>query len=412
MLLLTIALLAIVGVISFFYFQYNDSGVLNLNIAGETGSIPVAWFPYAIVALIVFVIALWMLSKIISIPKSLRRGSASRAAKKSRQSLDKGLLEIQSGEFARGEASLISQLDGDDSDAVKYLAAAKSAQARGAEEDAEVYLKKASDSSNAASSAVRTAQAEMMLQRGNYRDAETLLTNLHQNAPKNAHVMTLLASAMQNTGNGDGLVALVRAMRSRTNLPMSYVEPLEKQAWTTQLNSANEDQLERVWNSLTADAQKHEEVMEAYVTRLMDSEQHDKAEEILRNTMRNNWSDKLVTLYGNLQSSDAVKQMETVDAWLKDHPRSAALHSAIGKMAASRNLWAKSRDAFTRAAELELNPDVCLGLGQALEQLGNSQIAKDCYRSAAALANGKPAVGALLDPENLAVALAQMKEAS
>lgn len=409
MLLLTVGLLLIAGVISFLYFQYNDGGVLNLDLAGHTGSIPMAWITYAIAGLIVFLLALWLLGKVFSVPRRIRHRGTVRGMRKSRESLDKGLMQIQTGEFANGEKVLTSYLDGGSGDAVKYLTAAKAAQQRGAEEQAEVYLKKASDASNEASAAVRTTQAELMLQRGNFKDAETLLENLHLSAPRNAHLMTMLATAMQGNGNADGLTALVRAMRARTQLPMSYIEPLEESAWQQQIQNASDQDLHRTWDALSGEARKKDSVIAAYANRMRDFGEDNKAETLLQRSLQQKWSDSLVTIYGDLEPEDTVKQLENAESWLKEHPRSAALQLAAGKISAKRQLWGKAKEKLMKSAELDLNPDVCLQLGEVLEQMGDSHLAKDCFRSAANLATGKSAVGALLDTSNLSQAMQVLK---
>ncbi len=409
MLLLTVGLLLIAGIVSFLYFQYNESGVLNLDLAGHTGSIPMAWITYAIAALIVFLLALWLLGKVFSVPRRIRHGSAMRGMRKSRESLDNGLMQIQTGEFARGEKVLTSYLDGGSGDAVKFLTAAKAAQQRGDEEQAEMYLKKASDASNDASAAVRTTQAELMLQRGNFKDAETLLNNLHLSSPRNAHLMTMLATAMQGTGNADGLTALARAMRARTQLPMSYIEPLEESAWEQQLLNSGEQDLHRTWDALSGEARKKDSVIAAYAKRLRDIGEDNKAETLLQRSLRQKWSDPLAAMYGDLEPEDTVKQLENAESWLTEHPRSAALQLAAGKIAARRQLWGKAKESLMKSAELDLNPDVCMQLGEVLEQMGDSDLAKDCFRSAANLATGKSAVGALLDPSNISKTMQVLK---
>lgn len=409
MLLLTVGLLIIAGIVSFLYFQYNDSGVLNLDLAGHTGSVPMAWLTHGIAALIVFLLALWVLGKLFSVPRRLRHGSTVRGMRKSRESLDKGLMQVQSGDFINGERMLTSHMDGSAGDAVKYLTAAKAAHQRGAEDQAEVYLKKASDSSNEASAAVRTTQAELMLQRGNFKDAETLLTNLHQSAPKNAHLMTMLATAMQGTGNTDGLSNLTRAMRARTQLPMSYLEPLEESAWEQQILNATDEDLHRTWDALSGEARKKDGVIAAYANRMKGIGQDDKAETLVQRALRQKWSDSLAALYGELDPEDRVKQLENTESWLADNPRSAELQLSAGKIAAKRQLWGKAKESLIKSAELNLNPEVCLQLGDVLEQMGDSNLAKDCFRSAANLAVGKSAVGALLDTSNLSEAMKMLK---
>ncbi len=405
MLILVLAILLVAAAIT--YVKYGSSTeTFDVNFAGAPGVVAEAWIPWALIAFALLLVALWLLSKLFSIPKAMSRGNAARDAARSREALDNGLLDLSAGEHQKAEATLTSHLDGGPGDAPKFLAAAKAAESRGAHEQADHYLKKASDSSNDASVAVRTTQAEMMIGRGQYDKAETLLTNLHHAMPKNTHVMGLLAGVLQQTGNSGKLASLSQVMR-KSDFPADVVAGIEAPAWENTLNKADNADLIKTWDSLPADAKTAPDAVAAYARRLLDTGDHDKAEAVVQKAVNSNFSDKLAGVYGDIESSNVAKQLDNAERWAKTNSTSAALAATIGKLSAKREIWGKARDSLVKSAQLDLTPDVCNELGDVLEAMGESTKAKECFKNAALLASGKAPTGLMADLPNLASKLAE-----
>lgn len=401
MLILILLILGGITAFSFFYFSNMEEQIWSLTMLERTGQIPSIWIPWLLVALVLLVVLLWVLVKLFSVPRNLKHRGEVRSMKKSRDTLDNGLLELQAGNFQKGESLLTSYMDGSSGDAIKYLAAANSARERGADTEAEAFLIKAGESSAHAGTAVRITQAEMMLEREEFTDAETLLLSLHRSNPKNTYVMTLLGQALEGTGNAEKLSNLTRIMRSRTNIPAETIESMEVSAWEQLIRASDTDDLGRAWDSLPAEAHGHERIVSLYSRRLMDSGDHDRAETILQKTLNTNWSDKLAERYGQLDNANTAKQIEQAEKWMAQHPKSAGLSLAIGKLAAKRELWGKARESLVRAVQLDTTPNNCAELGEVLEAMGDMDNARDCFKSAAAIVKGNAPVGALLDIENL-----------
>ena len=404
MLILTIIILLIVAVISFFYLSYNEMGSATFNWLGETGVFPMGWIPYIIGILILVLLAAWILSLIFSLPKRLRRSGQLRGMNKSRNSLDQGLMAINAGEFEEGESSLTSYLEGTPADAVKYIAAAKSALVRGADGQAEQYLKKASDVSNSSGNAVRMTQAEMLIGRGEYKDAETLLLNLHETKPQNSHIMERLAFVLDKTGNASKLAELTRVMRSKTSISKDKIAQYEQSAWTQLINDAEESKVVNTFELLPKESRRDEHAVAAFAERLIKQEDPERAANTLQHAINTDWSEKLVEVYGRVKSDNA-KQLEQANTWLAKNPRSPALAMTLGRLSAESKKWDQAKENLIRAAQLDLNPAVCTALGDVLNAMGDSKNANDCFQSAALLATGKSPAGALRDLDNLADAL-------
>lgn len=406
MLMLVIAILLIGAAIAFAKFGTTGDNSLDVSALGGTATIPEIWIPYGLLALCLFLIALWIISKILSIPKAVKRGNAKRDASNSRDALDRGLMEVYSGEFEKGEATLTSHLDGGPGDASKFLAAAKAAETRGASDQADHYLKKASNASNEASAAVRTAQAEMMMSRGEYDKAETLLTNLHHSMPKNGHVMGLLATALQHTGNSGKLSSLTQVMRKSGAASDEQISEIETPTWSKMIATTPTADLGKAWDSLPAEAKTNPGAVSSYAGRLMEVGEGDKAEALVHKAINNSFDEGLAATYGNIESSNVAKQLENAERWAKTNGQSAALASTIGKLSAKREMWSKARDSLVKSAQLDLTPGVCSDLGEVLESMGESAKSKECFKNAALLASGKAPTGLMANLPELAGNLA------
>ncbi len=408
MYILIIAILLVAAAITYLKFGSVDPEKLtSINMFDGALSFPQYWIPFMILAGVVLLFALWLLNKIFTAPKAIKRATVAKDAARSREALDTGLMQINSGEFEKGEATLTSQLDGTKADASKFIAAARSAEARGASEQADYFLKKASDSSNEASLAVRTTQAEMMMGRGDYDKAETLLTNLHSAAPQNGHIMSLLATTLGHTGNSAKMSSLTQIMRKNKALDENQLVALETPAWSNAIKSASAGEVARVWESLPPEARTNAGAVGAYAGRLMEFGEADQAEALVHKALNTEFDDSLAGMYGDIESGNVAKQLENAERWARHNGQSAPLQATIGKLAAKREMWAKSRDSLAKSAQLDLNPGICNELGEVLESMGDTTKATECFKNAARLAAGKAPIGMMADLPNLGSKLAE-----
>jgi len=406
MLILVIGLLLIAAAISYLKFGSIDPSELTaVNIHEGQASFPTYWIPYAILAFIALLLVMWLLGKILSAPKAIKRSNKARNAASSHEALNQGLMQITSGEYEKGEATLTSHLDGDESDASKYISAAKSAESRGAHEQAEHYLKKASDSSNSASYAVRASQAEMLMGRGEYDKAETLLTNLHNSSPENKHVMGLLASTLQHTGNASKLSKLTQIMRKNKAMPEDKIAAYEGPAWSQAIADSSNNDLKNIWDSLPSEARTNPKAVGAYAKRLVEVGDPDQAEAVVHKVLNKDFDESLASMYGDIESSNAAKQLENAERWAQKNTLSSGIMASVGKLAAKRDMWSKARDSLARSAQLDLNPGIANELGEVMESMGDKARSQEFFKNAARLAAGKSPTGLLSDLPNLVSAL-------
>ena len=128
----------------------------------------------------------------------------------------------------------------------------------------------------------------------------------------------------------------------------------------------------------------------AYATQLHRLAQDDEAESLLRSALKKNLDDRLVDLYGRLQSN-VRQQLATAEGWLHDHERNPALLLALGRLAMRNSLWGKAREYFEASIGATPSVEAYQLLGSLAEQLNDNALMTYCYRKGMLLATGAQA---------------------
>ena len=139
--------------------------------------------------------------------------------------------------------------------------------------------------------------------------------------------------------------------------------------------------LNSVWTSLPRKTREQEAALLTYSRHLRDLGEYEAAQTHIRNALNKSWSDTLVYEYGLLDCQDPIKQLSHAEAWTKHHSRDAKLLLSLGRICKRAQLWGKSRIYFESSIDIEPLPESYKELGELLEhQLGDKQLAEECYR--------------------------------
>jgi HemY protein len=129
----------------------------------------------------------------------------------------------------------------------------------------------------------------------------------------------------------------------------------------------------------------------AYASRLHLLGEEDEAEALLRATLKKNWDDRLVALYGQLQGKVAA-QLATAEDWLRERDRNPVLLLALGRLAMRNSLWGKARGYLEASIGSAPTIESYQLLGMLAEQLNDTVLTTECYRQAVRLATGEQAL--------------------
>lgn len=151
-------------------------------------------------------------------------------------------------------------------------------------------------------------------------------------------------------------------------------------------------ELKALWKSV-AKVQNRSDVLAAYCRALMAIQDDNDACKIIEQHLQQQWSDVLISLYGELDIADKTHQLEFAENFLSHHANNAVLLLTLGYIAKNNGYLAKARDYLLRS--LQRQPSV-----KAYEWLADIAViqqdlvqAQSLLRQALALAVKSPVTG-------------------
>ena len=124
------------------------------------------------------------------------------------------------------------------------------------------------------------------------------------------------------------------------------------------------------------------ELMRCYYSRLLIKlGDNEIAAEIIKESLRKNWSDEAIRIYGCIQEGDGVSQLKTAEKFLNQHSDNAALLFSLSQICLANQLWGKAKDYLTESIEIEPDAEKWHILGHLYEvRLNDMQKSMACYR--------------------------------
>ncbi len=384
----------------------SDAGYVLIAVGPWTVEMSLA----VLVVLVLFVFALLyyalrLLGGASRLPQRMRGWSGQRRALKARRGLTEGLLAYAEGDWDQAERRLLQRADDSETPLLHYLSAARAAQAQGADERRDHYLRLAHETLPDAALAIGLTQAELQLDHNQLEQAESTLEQLQRKAPKHRQVLKLQMRLLLELGAWTRLAALLPELRRRRAIPASEYTVLELKVHGELIDEVADDVdgLREAWQRVPKDLRANELLVLTYVGHLVRHDRGDLAEPLLRESLNRQMNDRLARLYGQVDGGKPGRQLEIAEGWLAGEPRNAALLLTVGRLAVRNKLWGKARSAFEGSLKAAPSVEAQRELGALLEHLGEHEAAAACYREAARLASeqaergtpGQRLVGAL-----------------
>ena len=210
-------------------------------------------------------------------------------------------------------------------------------------------------------------------------EALALLTRLHRAQPDHVLVLRMMAKIYQQLGEWQALEKLLPDIRRYRALAEQALAELEIDVYTQLLRMRAEggsapgsgvESLIALWQELPARIRRSREVMTVYLECLQLAGDAPRAEKLLRRVLQKDWDDALVRRYGLIAGADVLAQLTAAERWLSEHPDSAELHLALGRLCQHNELWGKARDYFESSLSLDARPETYLELARLHAQLG------------------------------------------
>lgn len=322
--------------------------------------------------------------RLMRIPRDVARWRARRQLRRARAALAHGFLRLIEGDFTAAEAELLGGLRHGELPLLNHLAAAYCAQEQGQIEKRDEYLANALRSAPQHAFAVGMMQARLQRAAQQNEQALATLAELRQTQPRNRYLLRLLAEVYQDLRDWTGLAELVPELRAHAALAAGEVDALEVRAHRELLQltlpSGSRDVILRAWNAVPKPLRRQPSLIAIYARQLIQQNEMQEAEAVLRAALEGQWDAELVTLYGQVYGEQPTEQLAHAESWLAAHDDDAALAVACGRLAVYANDLAKARAHFERAISLNGPADAYHEYGGLLERLGEKDKAASVYR--------------------------------
>ncbi len=328
-------------------------------------------------------IFLRFISHIWQAPKRAGERRKRRRTSRASRMLVEGLIDLEEENWERAERALIKDIPHSHTPFLNYLSAARAAQNEGAYERRNQYLRLAKEIAPASSFAVELVQAEWQLDSGQFKQALSTLKHLQALDPKHPKPLKLLKSIYLQQRDWPELLDLLPELRKRRLVNKEEMQSLEVMAHVELLQEAarreSDAYLINEWEATPKRLRRHPRIVAAYVYALLERNEHDLAERLLRDTIKRGWSDELIYLYGLAQSSDLVAQLTYAESLLSQQGNNPWLLLTLGRLAQYNGLWGKARQYLETCIRYAPRPEAYRELGKVLEEMGDSGAALECY---------------------------------
>lgn len=382
------------------HFLLADPGYVVINFRGYLVemSVPV------LLALVVFLaIASWLLIKIYRAPRKLGEAANRYRSGRAGQRLTRGMIEIAEGNFSKGEKLLARSAGVSEAPLLNYLQAARAAHLLGQDERRDSWLRQAYEQMPEASSAVLLTQAELQLDQGQNEQALATLRKLEENSPNHGHALALLGRLYYSLEDWSQLAALLPKLRKYGRIEEATLVQWSVRVHREQLDSAADSEvLAETWNQVPRNLKNNIDLLQARYAGLIRTGQHDLADKQLVAELKREWRSPLVKLYGMVEATNATKQLNRAEGWLKNHPDDSDLLLTAARLCLRNELWGKARSYLETVIAIRPTPEAYQEYGHLLNRLGEGEAAADAWREGLNMVAGspRPAIPHLQPPDS------------
>jgi HemY protein len=251
----------------------------------------------------------------------------------------RGYLSLLEGNWSSASKDLQKAGDKSGTAGLNYLLAAQARVDNNDLASAESLLRKAEQLLPDARVPIGIYQAKLLQQAGVPEKAHDILITLAGENPRHAYLQKLLVDSYRQRGDSEKVLQILTQQHRQ--------KPLQDPDMITELC--------RLQISHQAGAS---------------------AEELLRKQLARQWRPEWVALYGEAQGQDGVKQLQTAEKWLRDHPEDAGLLLALAHICQRNKLWAKARDYYENYLQKQKDERAARELFQLLNALGEQEKAR------------------------------------
>ncbi|WP_421849079.1 heme biosynthesis HemY N-terminal domain-containing protein [Marinomonas sp.] len=375
-------------------------GVLGLLMRQDSGYVLVAYNGVTIetslwvliTAIVITLFALSWVKRILFIllrpSNSLAKVTGNLAQKRASRNTIRGMLELVGGNWNKAEKLLTNSAEKVPYPLINYIGAAYAASEQDEQERSKALLRSAHKSTPEAEFAIGFAQSQIQIKQEHYEGALASLLRLQKLKPKHKQVLKMLVTVYKQLKDWDALLALTPTLKKDgifdgDNLLQlernAFLALLDKIKFRNKLGQSNKElvsEVESLWNKLDTLSQD-DRMRQLYAQTLIYFDDDTRAENFIRNSLNQKWSEELIYEYGNIKQDNAKKLLTNCENWLKKEPASANLYLVCGRLSQSMMLWGKARDYYEQSLYLDSHSEALAELSRLLKAMGDTKASQE-----------------------------------
>lgn len=394
-LLLFIVLIALLGGVAAWQ-MLETSGYVLIAVGNYT-------IEMSLWALLFLLLVVWFLLRagsyffrlLVEPGRNLIRQGISARQRRFRARTAKGLLQFIEGRWDLARRNLKRAARYSDMPLINYLAAANAAHELGDRLDANRLLLKAEEAGPGGELAVGLVQARMHLHSEQYEEALAILQRLYAREPDHALVLRLLQQAYLGLSDWSSLEKLLPDLKRYRVFDDRTLGRIEVDIYAAllagispQAELAGSASLVKLWQEMPRHVRSNPFILDTYINGLFQLGDHVRVEELLRKTLKSRWDEKLVRLFGMVDSGDAHRQLLIAERWLRERPNDAVLMLTLGRLCLRNQLWGKARDYLESSLSLKANSETYAELAGLMSRLGEHEKSARYYQQGLSFITG------------------------
>jgi HemY protein len=372
------------GVMITLYSTENPGYVLIARAPWSIEMTLTVFIPLMLASFFLVYLLLFILVRLVRIPRDVKRWRVRRHAREARVALMHGLVNLAEGNWVEAETQLLAGMRHGDTPLLNYLGAALACEGQGNIEKRDEYLALAHKSAASNDLAIGMTQAYLQHRSHQLEQCLATLNELRATVPKHRQVLKLLAQVHAELRDWTGLIDLIPDLRQNYVMTTKEVDVLELQAHRELLKlslpSGLPAVLKKAWNAVPKSLKRQPSLIAIYARQLIQQNEVDEAESVLRSAIEDAWDPLLVELYGEVRGNHSAEQLEAAEGWLPSHADEPKLLLTVARLAMRAGQDAKARNHLEKCLAMHGPAEAFREMGNLLERLGEKDKALDYYR--------------------------------
>ena len=338
-------------------------------------------------ALFAFYYGLRFLVSIFNLPSTMKHIVDRYKQHSSDKKYARAQLAIMENKFVLAEDLYISSIKGSIHPRLCYVGAAKAAHLQGSANKRDHYLAQVDEVPEDRDTAflANIQRAEILFDAHDYPKAQKALESLATDEANNPHILTLLAQTYQHQADFKKLIDLLPRLNrlfTKTHTKVSTDLALSLYRDTLQYASSQKDHylLKDIWNNIPKELRLISDLIITQSQHLLNSDNPDDAEALLRQALKKQFDESLVNAYGHLYRGNLKAQIKFANSILDGHPESAYAHIAVARLEIRNEDFNRATDLILKSLKIKALPEALELLAEIKQHQGDMAGALGAYQ--------------------------------